>query len=53
MIDWLSLADPADGFGFQQDRRVKKANDAALSAIIRLWVQAMTTVSCINNILTR
>ena len=32
MISWLDLADPADGFGFQQDRRVKKANDAALSA---------------------
>ena len=32
MISWLDLADPADGLGRQQDRRVKKANDAALSA---------------------
>ena len=32
MFSWLDLADPADGFGFQQDKRVKKANDAARSA---------------------
>lgn len=31
-MNWLELFDPGDGFGFQQDSRVKKANDAALSA---------------------
>ena len=31
-MDWLSVFDPGDGFGFQQDRRVNKANDAALKA---------------------
>ena len=31
-MDWLELFDPGDGFGFKQDSRVKKANDAALSA---------------------
>lgn len=31
-MDWLSVFDPGDGFGFQQDSRVKKANDAALKA---------------------
>ena len=32
IMDWLELFDPGDGFGFKQDSRVKKANDAALSA---------------------
>lgn len=31
-MDWLSVFDPGDGFGFQQDSRVDKANAAALSA---------------------
>ena len=31
-MNWLELFDPADGLSLQQDRRVKKANDAALSA---------------------